>query len=313
MFYLKLYILRLVITYIFLRFILSLLNILTNEAYLLIFLTNNELRELSFVSKKIMELIKEKLSLRELLYFVMFANEKEVKNILLNKPGLLALSTFAIDPAGRVFDNVTALQYAVWAYDWQMWLLIIDYMEPKQIKIQLNLLLKEFSLSHGRFYNAINLLEKIQFLLSNYIHYSKDSLCEYYSIKIQPLYEALPCNLIQEMYRDDEYYSSPDRFLCKRATQFKRDIYFSHLWRYGQKSTCIDNNCNVKKIWVDESIPMKYFSKHTNYLVLERTSESDCFRTLLRNDYNYFYKFFILRQSQVKKLYSDYGIKIEFK
>ena len=44
----------------------------------------------------------------------------------------------AVEHCGRIFENITGLQYAVWALDWHMWEMIKAYMTPDAITEQLH-------------------------------------------------------------------------------------------------------------------------------------------------------------------------------
>ncbi len=61
-----------------------------------------------------------------------WGDEDKVKQLLNISPGhlgYLAARTTIKDPSGRVFPNISAFQYAIWAMDWHMWMMMLDSLQ----------------------------------------------------------------------------------------------------------------------------------------------------------------------------------------
>ena len=65
----------------------------------------------------------------------------KAERIVIQAPYLLAYKGYVEDLAGNTFQKITALQYAVWAGDWHMYNMLLNYMDKATAKAQLEELL----------------------------------------------------------------------------------------------------------------------------------------------------------------------------
>ena len=108
--------------------------------------------------------------LAALLKWVTEGNLEEVEK-LLEKHSNLGLGTGTVkDLSDRIFNNITALQYAAWALDKEMCDLIMQYASRRKSAIQLKALWEapEHYSTHGASYDITSLITKTETYLNNY-------------------------------------------------------------------------------------------------------------------------------------------------
>jgi len=75
----------------------------------------------------------------KLLEYVAHGNQLDAENLIKLKPELLNINGNVKDYSGRTFEDITALQYAIWSYDWRMRDMILKYLDKAEAQRQTNL------------------------------------------------------------------------------------------------------------------------------------------------------------------------------
>jgi hypothetical protein len=136
--------------------------------------------------------------LKALLKWVTEGHLVEVEKLLKKNP-TLALGTGTVkDLSDRTFNNITALQYAAWAYDRDVWELIMRYLDAHNASIQLKALAKEperYS-SHGTNYDISPLITKTKTYVDNWIKWSGEQCRNYWQKEVGGEQRKCPAWLI---------------------------------------------------------------------------------------------------------------------
>lgn len=80
---------------------------------------------LAFVSQHFSQMLETQLKIMRLLNYVARGQQDEVRKILLETPKLLFEKGMLIDYSDRTFYNTSAFQYAWWALDWRMLVMML--------------------------------------------------------------------------------------------------------------------------------------------------------------------------------------------
>jgi len=80
----------------------------------------------------------EKSRIEPLLNHVVRGEEKDVEVLIQRDPEILLFRARVADPCERIFQSITAFQYAVWALDWRMWKMMMKYLPKEQAALQSN-------------------------------------------------------------------------------------------------------------------------------------------------------------------------------
>lgn len=110
------------------------------------------------------KLIREN-NLNQLFEYIVKSDFEKIKELIRRYPGLLLLSGDVRDLSGRLFKQITAFQYAIWAKDYLIWEIIEKYLELPEQKHQY-LGLKGIFEKHGG-YSYKNLIESLKKLVSS--------------------------------------------------------------------------------------------------------------------------------------------------
>lgn len=89
-------------------------------------LSTPDLAQISTVSKKHWNLFKPLVNDRKLLPHVVCGNHDMVNNWLKNDLGLIFKRGKVTDCSGRIFEHISAFEYALWALDKHMWTLMLN-------------------------------------------------------------------------------------------------------------------------------------------------------------------------------------------
>jgi WD40 repeat protein len=147
-----------------------------------------------------------------LLNNVAYGKQQEAEAILLQNPELALLSGNVIDCAGRSFEQITALQYAVWALDYNMWAMILKYIPETELNQQ-TLALNSGTLTkeHGNQASWKNLIEALQGYIDNYSHWNIEERSNYWAHTIGGAQLLLPAHVINEYSRPNQsFYPCPN-------------------------------------------------------------------------------------------------------
>lgn len=145
--------------------------------------------------------INEPYTLTSLLDHVAKGEEDFVTDILQKYPNLALQTGTLTDPAGRTFTNITALQYALWAYDKHMWELILTFLSKDQAKQQI-IALETNGTAHGKHYDGSPLMKAVA-------DFAKDNNNNF-AVLVGSAQRTAPAHVAQEYYRKDRsFYPTP--------------------------------------------------------------------------------------------------------
>lgn len=99
------------------------------------------------------------------------------ETICCRSSALLLAKGKLIDYSGRVFNNITAFQYALWALDRHMWRMILKYLPRSEALKQFNEL-KSYSTEHGKHFDFLPLITALTCYIDNYLLMSIDLATE---------------------------------------------------------------------------------------------------------------------------------------
>jgi len=130
------------------------------------------------------------------------------------------------DLSGRTFHNITALQYAVWALDWQMWSMLLRYIDRENAGMQINAMATGSWIStHGATAERLirNLLTELQVYSDNVDKWYKakdyDSMEKQWSVKVGTAQRNLPVHVVNEYCHPKEAFDPLPDF--KSATRYQ--------------------------------------------------------------------------------------------
>ena len=81
--------------------------------------------------------VQDEEKLKELLQYVVNGRQQKAKNIIKKNPRILQQKGDVTDPSGREFEEITAFQYALWALDWHMWTMMLEFMDNESVNCQI--------------------------------------------------------------------------------------------------------------------------------------------------------------------------------
>ena len=147
----------------------------------------------AFISPRI------KCQLENLLKHVAFGNQSEAEIMISQNPRLALLPADVTDCAGRSFKQITVLQYALWALDWHMWVMILKYISISDTKEQINALNQESWVNqHGTQVTWQNLIDALQQYTANYDSWEHEKLTDLLIKQIGSTQLLLPAHVINE-------------------------------------------------------------------------------------------------------------------
>ncbi|WP_058519174.1 hypothetical protein [Legionella parisiensis] len=108
-------------------------------------ISTSDLVNLAMASKKHLVLFKPILNIRKLLHHIVLSEYDAVQSILKNDMSLIFKRGKVTDCSGRIFENISAFEYALWALDKHMWTMLLDCLPPnKEGKKILAILLTQY-------------------------------------------------------------------------------------------------------------------------------------------------------------------------
>jgi len=138
----------------------------------------------------------ENKELEKLLRCVVTGQQAAAQALLVKDSKLLLLAGDIKDLSGRVWRNVTALQLALWARDWHMWRMLLQYLSFQAALTQCQEL-EEKGTGHGSSFNMKPFLQDLKYFSSNK-WYSEDGADDYWSGHVGPEQTALPVHVANE-------------------------------------------------------------------------------------------------------------------
>src|SRR3569833_2484129 len=86
-------------------------------------------------------------------------------------PTLALQSGRVTDLSKRTFQHITGFQYALWALDWNMWLMLLKYIPRDEAQLQA-MALEKNGTEHGKHFEISQLLGVYQTCEKNYAAWS---------------------------------------------------------------------------------------------------------------------------------------------
>jgi WD40 repeat protein len=140
-----------------------------------------------------------------LLHHVAYGKQHEAEIMLLQNPALALLYGNVTDCAGRQFQQISALQYAIWALDYRMQTMLLQYMPPNEIAQQIsNLNSAPWTQEHGAQISWQNLITALQQYSTNYNKLNIEQRSMFWATQVGGAQLLLPAHVINE-------YSHPGR------------------------------------------------------------------------------------------------------
>ena len=139
--------------------------------------------------------------------------------MLKNNKNLALVSGDITDLSKRTFKGITALQYAVWALDWNMWEMLLNYMPVEKTYEQAT------AFENGSWVNQYSthvkwddLTDALQVLLNNWKSWNEEKINKYWIEHVGRAQLLLPVHVINE-------YCHPSRPLspCPDFTKLESD------------------------------------------------------------------------------------------
>jgi hypothetical protein len=118
------------------------------------------------------------------------------------------------DLSKRTFKNITALQYALWALDWNMWLMLLKYIPREEAQLQA-MALDENGTEHGKHFDFSQLLNAYRTYEQNYDAWGKaknwKAMETHWCQQVGGAQLLLPAHVVNEYCRPDRaFYPLPD-------------------------------------------------------------------------------------------------------
>ena len=128
----------------------------------------------------------------------------------------------------REFNSITPFQYALWALDWYMWDMMMQYMDHSEAKSQLEEL-ETIGTEHGKQFGGFdNLINAYQVYKDKHEVWSLDQCRDNWIKEIGGCQKALPIHALQEYYREDRSLES--------TSDFKQGRWSNWGWKLGKES-----------------------------------------------------------------------------
>jgi chemotaxis protein histidine kinase CheA len=141
--------------------------------------------------------------------------EQDQAEALLKANPRLGLAAGSVtDLSKRTFKNITALQYALWALDWNMWLMLLKYIPREEAQLQA-MALDENGTEHGKHFDFSPLLNAYQTYEQNYDPWYKaknwNAMESHWCKQVGGAQLLLPAHVINEYCRPDRaFYPVPN-------------------------------------------------------------------------------------------------------
>jgi len=144
----------------------------------------------------------------KLLQLIASGEQDQAKAMLEKAPDLLLKSGKVTDPAERSFDNITGFQLAIWALDWHMWEMLLNYLPSEEAAKQFQALEKNGT-DHGKQFDLTPLIETLEAFIATYEDPDSDlSDCgEDWCKKVGAKQALLVAHVAQEYCRLDRAFS----------------------------------------------------------------------------------------------------------
>ena len=149
------------------------------------------------------------LSMQEtFLQHVAYGVQAEAKKMLISNPELIGYQGRVTDHSKRTFNKITAFQYALWAWDWHMWVMLLRYLSPDMARAQLlELEAGVVTEQYEVHYNFTELIEVYKRYIDHFEKYAHQERTEQYNQlwckEIGGAQSRVPAHVANEYCRTD--------------------------------------------------------------------------------------------------------------
>ncbi len=181
-------------------------------------------------------------TINQLLCIVAEGEQDKAEEILKKYPHLLLESGDVQDLSQNFFKKITPLQYAIWALDWNMWMMILKYLPYEEAKAQAKLFeTGDWVMDNGVTVSWQPLIDALQKYNDHFETWSFAQRDHHWIHTIGELQLKLPAHAINEICRPDRsFYITPDfeKLGLPRTRQTDKGEWFSATYdggRLGEK------------------------------------------------------------------------------
>ncbi|MCD6039215.1 MAG: hypothetical protein K0S27_615, partial [Gammaproteobacteria bacterium] len=136
--------------------------------------------------------------------------QDKAEALLKENPGLGVAAGSVTDLSKRTFKNITALQYALWALDWNMWMMLLKYIPRDEAQLQA-MALEENGTEHGKHFDFSQLLGAYESYKQGYNGWDWNQRETHWCQQIGGAQLLLPAHVVNEYCRPDRaFYPLPD-------------------------------------------------------------------------------------------------------
>nr|MCH9769725.1 hypothetical protein [Gammaproteobacteria bacterium] len=236
--------------------------------------------------------------LDKLLRLVVRGKQDEVKALLGKQKDLALYKGQITDLSGRVFNNITAFQYAVWALDWHMWEMIRKFLPTDAQRRQLEEFKKQ-EVVHGDYFDCKPYLQSLVIYAEKYFGWKDSEKTQYWCQIIGKQQCSLPMHVINEYCRTDIVHTKASGFkdpTLPRTYSVQHDKAEKDFF-----DCCVDGQLGVK-FAISRGYHFKgaVLSECGVFIGKDKNAGTDYL-----DDFKIFSKFFAVRKKQRDDLYQE--------
>jgi len=166
----------------------------------------------------------------QLLLHVARGEQDQAEAMARANPNLLLGKGNVTDYSERMFTNITAFQYALWAWDWHMWTMLMRYLPQPFARDQLSELETQGT-AYGQHYDFNDLLIPYKTYIEFHSGYGWDHRNKHWNTVIGKAQTRVPAHVAQEYCRGDRtFYPTPsfkeDKFPRTLALYANEDVWY---------------------------------------------------------------------------------------
>lgn len=134
---------------------------------------------------------------------IVSGRQSQAESLLLTNPALAMQSGQIIDLSGRVFEDITGMQYSLWALDWNMWTMIAKYLPDafvlyEQIK---HIPTKKWAQLYGETFSSQTLVHAYQIVIDAWGGKLGSEISDLFIAQVGRAQLLTPSHAIQEQYQ----------------------------------------------------------------------------------------------------------------
>jgi hypothetical protein len=168
-----------------------------------------------------------------LLKYVVTGDQGSAESLLKQEPGLLLLTGDTKDLSGRVWKNITALQLALWARDWHMWIMLLKFMKPEVALSQCEAL-EAKGTQHGASFNMEPFLTGCQSFSDRQWKY-EEPCDDYWEEHVGARQKTFPVHVANEYCHPTRAFHPLPTFM---ETELPRSVKLKEYTFYEYDSSC---------------------------------------------------------------------------